>query len=103
MPSIARALVVASALLLLHAAFSAYEHLSTLKALGRTATSLPTSISLEALGALVLFLPAIALATQPLEDVTYRGEMAKRSPDDADACAGFMRLSARGKALFGDR
>ncbi|KAL1410323.1 hypothetical protein Q8F55_004330 [Vanrija albida] len=76
--------------------------LSTLKALGRPAGALPTSIVIEAFVALGLFLPAVALSTPPLEDVTYRGELAKRSPDDADARMGFARLSARGRALFGD-
>ena len=33
----------------------------------------------EALVALVLFLPGIALYTDKLKDVTYRGELGKRS------------------------
>ena len=32
----------------------------------------------EALGALILFIPSVALSTARLEDVTFRGEMAKR-------------------------
>jgi uncharacterized membrane protein YhaH (DUF805 family) len=39
---------------------------------------LTPQITYEALFALALFLPSIALATAPLEDVTYRGEMGKR-------------------------
>lgn len=35
-------------------------------------------IIVEALVALVLFLPGTALASSALEDVTYRGEMEKR-------------------------
>ncbi|KAK8858437.1 hypothetical protein IAR55_002664 [Kwoniella newhampshirensis] len=97
-----RVLVGVALLAVLHAAFSTYEHLSILKALSRPTTSLPTSIVVEALASLLLFIPGIALASGPLKDVTYRGELAKRSIDDADARMGFMRLSKRGKALFGD-
>ncbi|GFZ45384.1 hypothetical protein JCM24511_03110 [Saitozyma sp. JCM 24511] len=97
-----RALVAISCLALVHAAYSTYEYLSTLKALGRPAGSLPTSIIVEALGALLLFLPGTTLATSPLQDVTYRGELAKRTIDESDARMGFARLSARGRALFGD-
>ena len=63
----------------------------------------------------------------PLKDITYRGELSKRSVlahtlgprtsdlltlleltlyrsiDDSDSRMGFMRLSARGRALFGDQ
>ncbi|KAK1925306.1 magnesium transporter [Papiliotrema laurentii] len=105
MSVLGKALVAISCIALLHAAFSTYEHLSTLKALSgdrAASASLPTSIIVEALVALVLFLPGTALASASLEDVTYRGEMAKRSIDDSDARMGFMRLSSRGRALFGD-
>ncbi|WOO85156.1 uncharacterized protein LOC62_06G008656 [Vanrija pseudolonga] len=100
--SLGKLLATVAVVALFHAAFSTYEYLSTLKALGRPAGALPTSIVIEAFVALGLFLPAVALATPALEDVTYRGELAKRSPDDADARMGFARLSARGRALFGD-
>lgn len=60
-------------------------------------------IVVEALVALLLFLPGTALVAAPLEDVTYRGELARRSVDDSDAGMPFMRLSIRGRALFGDR
>ncbi|WVR06217.1 hypothetical protein IAU60_003247 [Kwoniella sp. DSM 27419] len=90
-------------LALLHAAFSTYEHLSTLKAVSRPTSSLPLSIIAEAIISLLLFVPGIALASDKLEDVTYRGELAKRNIDDADARMAFMVPSRRGKALFGDR
>lgn len=35
-------------------------------------------ITLEALLALVLFIPGVAMASKPLQDVTYRGELANR-------------------------
>ncbi|CAK9787127.1 hypothetical protein CC85DRAFT_302819 [Cutaneotrichosporon oleaginosum] len=100
---LASALVALASIALLHAAFSAYEYLSALKALGQPGASLPTSIIAEALVSLVIFIPAITLAYPALQDVTFRGELAKRTPDDMDARMGFMRLSARGAALFGDR
>ncbi|WWC62363.1 uncharacterized protein I303_104959 [Kwoniella dejecticola CBS 10117] len=100
---VGQVLVVVAILALVHAAFSTYEHLSTLKALSRPTTSLPTSIIVEALISLGLFIPGIALSSDSLEDVTYRGELAKRSIDDQDARMGFMIPSKRGRAIFGDR
>jgi uncharacterized membrane protein YhaH (DUF805 family) len=35
-------------------------------------------IVVEALCALIIFLPGIALYTEKLHDITYRGELAKR-------------------------
>lgn len=42
-------------------------------------TDTALQIIVEALIALVLFLPGTALTMAPLKDVTYRGELAKRS------------------------
>ncbi|ORX40253.1 membrane magnesium transporter-domain-containing protein [Kockovaella imperatae] len=100
---IGKILVVVSCLMLLHAAYSTYEYLSTLKALGHreATTTLPQSIVVEAVLSLLLFVPSIAISSSPLRDVTYRGEMATRSIDDADARMGFLALSPRGRALFG--
>nr|XP_019045838.1 hypothetical protein I302_06229 [Kwoniella bestiolae CBS 10118]OCF24768.1 hypothetical protein I302_06229 [Kwoniella bestiolae CBS 10118] len=91
-----QALVVIAVLALVH-------DLSTLKALSRPTGTLPTSIILEALISLGLFIPGIALSSDSLEDVTYRGELAKRSIDEQDARMGFMVLSKRGRAIFGDQ
>ncbi|WVQ96787.1 hypothetical protein IAU59_003894 [Kwoniella sp. CBS 9459] len=101
--SVGRVLVGVAILALVHSAFSTYEHLSTLKALSRPSNSLPPSIIVEALVSLLLFIPGIALSSDKLEDVTYRGELAKRSVDDADARMAFMIPSKRGKAIFGDK
>ena len=72
-------------------------------------------VAVEAIAALLLFLPGTALATSSLRDVTYRGELEDkwainknttadtRAIDDRDARMGFMGLSTRGRALFGDR
>ncbi|WRT67619.1 uncharacterized protein IL334_004591 [Kwoniella shivajii] len=99
---VGQVLVVVAVLTLVHAAFSTYEYLSTLKALSRPATSLPASIIVEALVSLGLFIPGIALSSEKLEDVTYRGELAKRSINDQNANMAFMIPSKRGKAIFGD-
>nr|XP_019000855.1 uncharacterized protein I203_06497 [Kwoniella mangroviensis CBS 8507]OCF64316.1 hypothetical protein I203_06497 [Kwoniella mangroviensis CBS 8507] len=92
---IGQVLVVVAVLALVH-------DLSTLKALSRPTGSLPASIILEALISLGLFIPGIALSSDSLEDVTYRGELAKRSIDDQDAKMAFMIPSKRGRAIFGE-
>ncbi|WWC70578.1 uncharacterized protein I206_104529 [Kwoniella pini CBS 10737] len=100
---VGQVLVVTAVLALVHAAFSTYEYLSTLKALSKPTNSLPISIIIEALISLALFIPGIAISSDSLEDVTYRGELAKRSIDDQDARMGFMIPSKRGRAIFGDQ
>jgi hypothetical protein len=51
---------------------------STTVSPSRPVPSLLCQIIVEALGELLLFLPGTTLATSPLQDVTYRGELAKR-------------------------
>ncbi|WVQ86710.1 hypothetical protein IAS59_000424 [Cryptococcus gattii] len=99
---IGKLLVCLACLTLFHAAFSTYEHLSILKALSRPESGVPSSIVIEAFVSLICFIVGIVYITGELKDVTYRGELAHRTIDDSDARMGFMRLSKRGKAIFGD-
>ncbi|WVQ72801.1 hypothetical protein IAR50_002361 [Cryptococcus sp. DSM 104548] len=100
--TLGRALVGIACLALFHAAYSTYEQLSTLKALSRPTSDLPSSIIVEAFLSLITFIVGTVLSTGELKDVTYRGELSHRTIDDADAKMGFMKLSLRGKAIFGD-
>ncbi|KAJ6591471.1 hypothetical protein DFH09DRAFT_1137121 [Mycena vulgaris] len=102
-----------------HAAFSTYEHLSHLKAMGRPEGSLPidvrllllecltnslrrTQIILEAFLALVLGTIGASLNAPALKEITWAAEMRKRSIDDMDSRLGFANFVNRGRILFSD-
>ncbi|KAF8269796.1 membrane magnesium transporter-domain-containing protein [Lactarius quietus] len=87
---------------LFHAAFSTYEHLSHLKALGRPETSLPSSIVLESLLALLLGIIGACVKAPPLKEITWASEMKTRKIDDMDARMGFANFVTRGKVLGQD-
>ncbi|GHJ84427.1 hypothetical protein NliqN6_0829 [Naganishia liquefaciens] len=91
--SLLGASLVAIALsILFHAAYSTYEHLSILKSLGKPATTIPTSIWYEAFLSFLVFVPAVAMTTSPLEDITWRGEMHKRMSEETDSRMAFLPL-----------
>ncbi|KAI0832069.1 hypothetical protein BC628DRAFT_1415531 [Trametes gibbosa] len=69
---------------LLHAAFSTYEHLSHLKALGRPEGPLPNDIVLEAIGALFLAIVGATVRSSHLREVTWRSEMKHRAQEEEE-------------------
>lgn len=87
-------------LALLHAAYSTYEHLSLLKALGKPEGSLPLDIVYESILALILGLLGASLNAPPLKDITWASEMKKRTIDGMDSRLGFAHYKSRGKFLF---
>jgi len=81
----------------LHAAFSTYEHLSRLKALGRPEGSLPIDIVVEALVALVLGILGASFNAPELKEITWASEMKKRSIDQMDSRLGFANFVNKGR------
>ncbi|OBZ74053.1 hypothetical protein A0H81_05875 [Grifola frondosa] len=75
-------MLVFATVVLLHAAYSTYEHLSHLKALGRPEGALPTDIVLEAFAALILATVGATLRASPLREVTWRSEMKRRASEE---------------------
>ncbi|KAJ7066521.1 magnesium transporter [Mycena amicta] len=86
-----------------HAAFSTYEHLSHLKAIGRPEGTLPLDIILEALVALVLGTLGASLNAPKLKEISWAAEMQKRSIDDMDSRLSFASFVNRGKHVFGTK
>ncbi|KAG1860696.1 membrane magnesium transporter-domain-containing protein [Suillus subalutaceus] len=82
------------------AAYSTYEHLSLLKALGKPEGSLPLDIVYESILALILGLLGASLNAPPLKDITWASEMKKRTIDGMDSRLGFAHYKSRGKFLF---
>ncbi|EJD07525.1 uncharacterized protein FOMMEDRAFT_73630 [Fomitiporia mediterranea MF3/22] len=95
-----RVLLTVAILALLHAAFSTYEHLSHLKALGRPEGSLPQDIIAEALVSLILGIIGASLNAPELKEITWRSEMRKRKIDDMDSRLSFASWTNRGNELL---
>jgi hypothetical protein len=83
-----------------HAAFSTYEHLSRLKALGRPEGSLPIDIIIEALISLVLGVVGASLNAPELKEITWASEMKKRSIDQMDSRLGFANFVNKGRTFL---
>lgn len=96
---IGNVLLILAGIAILHAAFSTYEHLSHLKALGRPEGSLPTDIIIEAFVALALGTLGATLRTDDLREITWRSEMKKRSLDDLDPRLSFTTFAQRAGLL----
>ncbi|EPQ56261.1 hypothetical protein GLOTRDRAFT_74825 [Gloeophyllum trabeum ATCC 11539] len=97
-----RVLLVLGALALLHAAFSTYEHLSYLKALGRLEESVPNDVTLEALVGLFSGILGASLDAPALKEITWASEMKKRTIDEMDTRLGFANWGNRGSSLLGE-
>ncbi|KAN0088400.1 Magnesium transporter [Tylopilus felleus] len=95
-----RIFLVLATIFLLHAAYSAYEHLSRLKALGRPEESLPLNIVYESVIALILGTLGASLSAPPLKDITWASEMKKRTIDEMDSRLGFANYHSRGKSFL---
>ncbi|KAI0272517.1 hypothetical protein BC834DRAFT_857118 [Gloeopeniophorella convolvens] len=93
-----RLLLTVATILLFHATFSTYEHLSHLKALGRPEGSLPPS----SLVALILGILGACLKAPALKEITWASEMKTRTIDDMDARMGFANFVTRAKVLGED-
>jgi len=95
-----KTLLFLATIIVLHAAFSTYEHLSHLKALGKPEGSLPADIIFEALTALVIGVLGASLNAPPLKDITWQSEMKKRSIDEMDSRLSFASFVNRGRAFI---
>jgi len=96
----AKTLLVIAIVSLFHAAYSAYEHSSHLKALGKPKGSLPLNIVYETVIALVLGMIGASLNAPPLRDISWASEMKKRTIDEMDSRLGFANYHSRAKSIF---
>jgi len=93
-------LLLVAVVTLLHAAFSTYEHMSHLKALGKPEGSLPQDIVVETILSLILGIVGASLNAPPLKEITWRSEMQKRKIDDMDSRLSFASWINRGNDLY---
>ncbi|KAI9458112.1 magnesium transporter [Russula earlei] len=94
-----QALLTIALVALFHSAFSTYEYVSHMKALGRPEGPLPASIVFESLIALFLGIIGACLKAPPLKEITWASEMKTRTTDDMDARMGFANFVTRGEVL----
>jgi len=93
---IGNVLVLFAIVTVLHAAYSTYEHLSYLKALGRPEGAIPQDIVVEAIAALVIGVVGAAVRTPELREMTWRSEMKRRATlDHLDPRMSFATFARR--------
>jgi len=102
MAVVGKVFLVVAVVALLHAAFSTYEHISHLKALGKPEGSLPQDIIAEVLIALVVGIVGACLNAPELREITWRSEMKKMTIDDMDSRLSFANWVNRGNLIFGE-
>ncbi|EIW79417.1 hypothetical protein CONPUDRAFT_59951 [Coniophora puteana RWD-64-598 SS2] len=95
-----RLFLVVATFALIHAAYSTYEHLSRLKALNRPEGTLPLNAVYESVFALILGILGAALNAPTLKDITWAGEMKKRTIDEMDTRLGFANYNTRARHLL---
>ncbi|CAE6442496.1 unnamed protein product [Rhizoctonia solani] len=107
MSSAGKGILLLAILGLLHAAYSAYEpaysayeHLSLLKALDRP-SGVPTDIAIESVFAFGLFLLGVSRSAPELKEISWASQMRYQKIDDVHSRLGFASLNHRGKKLFG--
>ncbi|PWN21347.1 hypothetical protein BCV69DRAFT_282081 [Microstroma glucosiphilum] len=94
-------LIFLGTILLLHSAYSTYEHSSISKSVGVAKPVVPLDITLETVLSLVVLVMGIIQSSQPLKEITWAAEMGKRSLDEIDARPNFATFNHRGPAMFG--
>jgi len=87
--------------MVLHAAYSVYEHLSYLKALGKPEGTLPQDTVVEVIAAMFIGILGASLNNSQLREITWRSEMKRRKMDEMDARPSFASYVHRGNSLFG--
>ncbi|GAB1518658.1 hypothetical protein RhiTH_001722 [Rhizoctonia solani] len=102
MSSAGKGILLLAILGLLHAAYSAYEHLSLLKALDRP-SRVPIDIAIESILAFAVFLFGVSLSSSELKEISWASEMRHRKIDDVHSRLGFASFNHRGKQLYGGK
>ncbi|KAH0582971.1 hypothetical protein H2248_010864 [Termitomyces sp. 'cryptogamus'] len=100
MLSLGQFFLLLATLSILHAAYSSYEHLSHLKALGRPEGSLPRSIVIETLVGMVLGILGASLNAPQLKEITWASEMRKHTIDEMDSRLSFANFVTRGRNIL---
>ncbi|TFK65605.1 hypothetical protein BDN72DRAFT_800985 [Pluteus cervinus] len=100
MSATGRILLAIATIVTFHAAFSTYEHLSRLKALGRPESGIPNDVAMETLFGLCMGILGASLSAPPLKEITWASEMRKHKIDEMDARTGFASYVNRGRKIF---
>ncbi|KAJ1730487.1 hypothetical protein LPJ61_002983 [Coemansia biformis] len=97
--SAAKGIAVAAFLSMLHAGYSAREHLLYCKSIGRHDHSLPVDIVLECLVSLAVMTVALVVGVGKLKPISYEAEMKRYSIDGVFSRPSFQVFNHRGRML----
>ncbi|KAJ3330430.1 Membrane magnesium transporter 1 [Blyttiomyces sp. JEL0837] len=87
-------------ILLVHSGYSAVEHLSYLKIVGKTEKSLPSDIVIECLLSVLICIVGSVLMAGTFKEISLKKEVALRTMDSLDYRPGFRTLHHRGRVIF---
>ncbi|KAI9221393.1 hypothetical protein BC828DRAFT_404966 [Blastocladiella britannica] len=88
-----------SLLLLMHAAYSAFEHISWLKSVNRVQDGLTADIIAQALVAMVLSFFGVAMVADPLHAISLESELGKLEYDAFASRASYHAFGSRAAAF----
>ncbi|KAJ3363469.1 Membrane magnesium transporter 1 [Allomyces javanicus] len=94
--AIGRAVLILGLLVLCHAAYSAFEHVSYLKTIDRVDDGLTLDIILEALLAMVVSTVGILLVADPLQDISLENELKQKTRHAFESRPSFRSFGHRG-------
>ncbi|CAO1624373.1 unnamed protein product [Sympodiomycopsis kandeliae] len=99
--ALGKPMIILGTILLLHSAYSTYEHSSISKAVGISTPRVPLDITIETILSLVILVLGLITSAQPLKEITWAAEMRRRTIDEVDARPNFATFNHRGPVLFG--
>ncbi|KAL1920093.1 uncharacterized protein VTP21DRAFT_1239 [Calcarisporiella thermophila] len=92
-----RALCIVGFMLLMHSAYSTFEHLAYMKAVDKQESVLPIDIMAECLLSVLIYIAGITLVTGPFKEIKMETEMAKQTLAKVNACPSFITFNHRGR------
>ncbi|KAI9229989.1 MAG: membrane magnesium transporter-domain-containing protein [Piptocephalis tieghemiana] len=95
-----RLMSVLALLLMIHSAYSTYEHLTVLKAMNSREEYIPMDIIAECLVATALFLLGSIFIVEPFKPIDMEQEMSKLTLNMVDARPSFRTFDHRGSVIF---
>ncbi|RKP23550.1 membrane magnesium transporter-domain-containing protein [Syncephalis pseudoplumigaleata] len=86
--------------LLTHAGYSTYEHLSYLKAVARSADGLSFDIIVECLAGMLVLMIGVTLVSGPLREALLEEAMATQTVEEVESRPSFVTFHGRSRVLF---
>ncbi|KAI8058070.1 membrane magnesium transporter-domain-containing protein [Syncephalis plumigaleata] len=85
---------------LVHAGYSTYEHLSYLKAVARLTDGLPSDIIVECLIGTLIAMVGVTFVSGPLREALLEEAMAAQTVEEVESRPSFVTFNGRSRILF---